>query len=317
MKVKILGIFFFLVFGFFVFKVSSDIFFISQETRRFSGNIFDSIFSLENIDDIDIVFRSVSRLQFPSVRQKENKRIKAVVLPHHTILGEQLAEFWNQIAESANPKTIVIVGPAHENQGTGRIQTTTGIWNTPFGKVFSDNLRIEKLIQSGAITKEPLSFRNEHSIGTHISYIAKLFPDAKIIPIIAPSIAGERDARMLVEIFQNILPEDSLLVASVDFSHYLISKESEKKDQELLQWIKLRQYSKIDGLDASYLDSPFSLETYLLWMDSFLARDQMLDHELIWHENSGNLFGDPNIRGTSYFVFFAKEKSDKEKADHE
>ena len=192
------------------------------------------------------------------------------------------------------------MGPAHQNQGRSLLQTTHGLWTTPFGNIKTDTEIIKKLSSSGILQEEAFSFENEHSIGVHIPYVAKLFPETPIIPIIAKSPAGTKEAEQLIRELDLLLPKDALIVSSIDFSHGLPAKESAMRDTQTLSFIKTRDYAHIDRLDETFLDSPFAALTFLLWTDRLKQKE-----ELLWQENSGSREGNPDTAGTSYLVFFA------------
>ncbi|MEI6511409.1 MAG: AmmeMemoRadiSam system protein B [Candidatus Uhrbacteria bacterium] len=228
----------------------------------------------------------------------DSSTISAAILPHHTMTGPQLFGFWTELSTHSNPSVIVIVGPNHPNLGIAQVQTTHGDWPTPFGTVRTDDTLVDKLIATGSATDEPLSFVNEHSIGTHVSYVAKLFPGVPIVPVIAKSTADEGEARSFERSLASVLPPDALIVFSIDFCHYLPADKTAQMDAETISFVDARQYYRIQALHSDHLDSPFSLMTYLLWND-FSGNDSTL----VWHSSSHAIQGTPDAPGTSYFVY--------------
>ncbi|MBI2473171.1 AmmeMemoRadiSam system protein B [Candidatus Uhrbacteria bacterium] len=263
----------------------------------------DPVFTLEHIEGIDRVFKAVSALNIPETDRGEI--IRSAVIPHHTLIADDIGSFWKTLVSQEQPPVIIIVGPAHQNQGRSLIQTTKGSWPTPFGTVTTQDMLVETLIQSGIASEEPRSFENEHSIGVHVPYIAKLFPKTQIIPIIAKSPANDVQALELVRTLTSILPKGTLLVSSIDFSHGRSVSESKEKDRQTLSLIETRSYEKINALDSSFLDSPFALSTFLLWVDEHEEQET-----LIWHEHSGSLESKPELDGTSYLTFFSHPKEE-------
>ncbi len=258
------------------------------------------IFAIDQILGIDQVIASV-RDGVPADFVPTIGEIHAAILPHHTITGTQLMEFWTDLAADAHPSVIVVVGPNHENDGTGLVQTTHGVWTTPFGSVETDDALVDELISDGAATDESDPFVNEHAIGTHVSYIAKLFPGVPMVPVIAKSPTGELEARAFVNELKAILPKDALVVMSIDFCHYLPEDRTDAMDAETLAWINARDYAHLERQHSDHFDSPFALIAYLIWNDE--RGDKA---ELVWHTTSHRLLGDVNAPGTSYFVYFSK-----------
>ncbi len=254
------------------------------------------VFSIAEIDGIDDVINAVR----VGTDGTEGADIRAAVLPHHTLAGPKLMELWTEISDGSDPSVIVVIGPNHENAGEGMVQSTHGTWTSPFGIVQTDDGLIDRLVSLGIVSDEPESFVNEHAIGTHVPYLANLFPGVPIVPIIAKSPAGADNALSLVLVLQQTLPDDALIVSSVDFCHFLPQGATDAMDAETLAHVAGRRYGEIERLHSDHLDTPFALITYLLWSDrNGYAAD------LVWHETSHRLLGDPNAPGTSYLVFFS------------
>lgn len=278
----------------------------AQDERTLKGAATETVsvrpvFSITEIEGIEDVLNAVrvSVIGGVTAPRRENS-IRAAVLPHHTLAGPKLMELWSDIEAGSDPSVIVVIGPNHENAGEGMVQTTHGVWTSPFGVVETDDGLVDRLVSLGVATEESDSFVNEHAIGTHVSYLADLFPDIPIVPIIAKSPAGADDALSLVLVLQQILPDDALIISSIDFSHYLPEDTTDAMDAETLAHIAARRYTEIERLHSDHLDAPYAMIAYLLWNDrNGYAAD------LVWHETSHRLLGDPNAPGTSYLVFFS------------
>ncbi len=268
---------------------------LGGETSRASANIF----TLENIDGIEQVERAAQALSLPA-KNPFASAVSAALLPHHTLVADSLGDFWTEIAEGTSPSVIVLVSPAHLNQGEAVVQTTRGTWQTRVGTVQTDDAIVSRLVSLEVADEEPDSFKNEHGIGVQAAYIARLFPGVRIVPVIAKSSAGEEEARSLVLTLDQLLPEDALVVASVDFAHELDEATSRSHDAETLAHMAARRYDRIDALTSEYVDTPFGVDTYLLWSDR-----QGFAPELVWEGTSHALLGDPAQPGTSYLIFLS------------
>jgi poly-gamma-glutamate synthesis protein (capsule biosynthesis protein) len=264
---------------------------VAESTAR---TIF-SINAIEGINDVlDAVHTGVAEAR------ASDQPIHAAVLPHHTLAGNELMQFWSEIAASnPDPSVIVIIGPNHENAGDAQVQTTTGVWTSPFGNVETDDGIVDALSQAG-VSWEPASFVNEHAIGTHIPFIASLYPTERILPVIAKSTADEEDAVAFVAVLQHILPQNALLIASIDFSHYLPRDATETMDEETLSAIDRQAYTEIERMKSDHLDAPFALIAYLEWSER-----NGFESTRVWHGFSHDLMGNPTAPGTSYLVYFA------------
>jgi poly-gamma-glutamate synthesis protein (capsule biosynthesis protein) len=270
--------------------------------RRDDGGFRMPIYSLDTIPNIGRVFDSVGKTSLGS--NQLFSPVTAAILPHHTDIGLYIDQYWAEIAQQSKPELIIIVSPAHWDQGAEAIQTTKGQWETPFGLVKTDDNFIDRFVKRSSVSLEPDSFENEHGIGVHTSYIAHYFPGTPIVPIIAQSRAGITSATKFT---QEILKSDKkiLLIASIDFSHYLSAEISDRHDEETRRIIANSNLERIDQMGPNYLDSSFALETYLLWNSSTGCRSQER-----WHNHNARLF--PGIQpeeGTSYFVYTCSSRS--------
>lgn len=230
--------------------------------------------------------------------------IDAAILPHHTDIGPSIDRYWAEIAENTQPETIVIVSPAHWDQGAEAIQTTKGQWSTPIGDVKTDDDLIDQLRKKTSVSIEPSSFENEHGIAVHTPYIAHYFPDIPIVPIIAQSRAGSDAALEFTDALFG-LKKNTLIVSSIDFSHYLSAEISDRNDEQTRVAITQNDSVRIDQMGPDYLDSSFALEVYLLARPYKGCRSQER-----WHNHNARLF--PGIRpqdGTSYFVYTCATRS--------
>lgn len=250
----------------------------------------------------DVLNAIASKTSLPTLgvgsESDDSLAISSIVLPHHTIVGPQLLDLWTNLSTRSPPSVIVIVGPNHENAGTSQVQTTHGDWPTPFGTVSTDDALVDRLVAMGAATDEPPSFVNEHAIGTHAPYIAKLFPGVPILPVIAKSTADDAEARAFAASLESILPADALVVYSIDFAHYLPDDLTADKDAETIALMDARDYRTIQGLGSDHLDSPFALMVYLM------ANDRAGNaSSLVWHSTSHVVQRMPDAPGTSYLVY--------------
>ena len=274
---------------------------VATHLPKTSERITRPIFSVSGIDGIDMVIKSVGVTDLVALSDRIEP-IRAAVLPHHTLVGDELDTWWATIAQSnLKPSVIVIVGPNHENAGKADVQITHGVWTTPFGDVETEHALVDQLLKTGAVGNEPTSFINEHAIGTHAPYIAEWFPGVPIVPVIAKSGADQDDARAFERQLEALLPPDTLVIASIDFSHYLNQEDTAAMDAETMKLINNRDYDHIATLHSDHLDTPFAMITYLLWTDH-----HNYTTDLISHSSSHEVLHDANVPGTSYFVYYSE-----------
>ncbi|MFH1089846.1 MAG: AmmeMemoRadiSam system protein B [Candidatus Uhrbacteria bacterium] len=264
---------------------------------------------ISDIQGIENVYSAAARLD-PAGLSSFEGTVKAALMPHHTLIANQLAQKWHDVAGVAtHPSVVVIIGAAHENQGSGLVQTTSDDYETQFGQLETADDIVSKIVSDKVVVEDAGSFMDEHSVGVHLPYISKLFPGVPIVPIIAKSNAGEGEARSLIDSLKRNLPENALVIFSIDFSHGLSAEEAFKNDATVLSLMEAKDFQKISLLNETFIDSPFTLQSYLLWLEKNSDAVSELTSDLVWHEHSGNITGNKNEPGTSYLIFFAKPQT--------
>lgn len=106
------------------------------------------------------------------------------------------------------------------------------------------------------------------------------------------------EAGDLGEKLASLMGENTIILASVDFSHYLKSDEAEKKDQETIYALKNWNLGRIFTMNDDYLDSPASIGVLFKAME----KQGMRDFTILNNTNAGVLLGNKNIETTSYIT---------------
>lgn len=254
-------------------------------------NTQTTVYSLETIPAIERVYASVGMTKLSD--HGARTPISAAILPHHTEIGPDMDRFWAELAQATDPEVIILLSPAHGDQGNGLVQSTIGSWPTPFGTVQTDASLVLTLVKRAGVSLEPMSFQNEHGIGVHMPYTAKYFPDTTVVPIIAQSFAGETTARSVINVLRQ-QEKNILLISSIDFSHYLPEDQSLANDEQTHQAMVSSDFGRIDTFGPEHVDSSFALNAYLVWQQ----QTDCLSSER-WHSY--------NPAGTSYAVYMCTQ----------
>lgn len=219
------------------------------------------------------------------------------LVPHHNLAAANLSAFFLEL-EAEPPRTVIVVGPNHENLGQ-RVITGRYGWATSFGRVDPDLDLIGRLAEEGLATVDDQALAREHSVGALMPYLKYHAPDTRVVPLVLHSDLTLGELRRLADHLAPHLTADRLLLASVDFSHYLTRDEAEAKDRVTLDAILRRDLAAIRQMNNDYVDSPPSLILLLLLMERLGAAGP----EILAHTNSGVLLGSDLIETTSYFTF--------------
>lgn len=231
-------------------------------------------------------------------------KVYGAVVPHHLLAYELITEVFSQLTiTEEKPPVIILIGPNHDNEGE-KILTSTWGWQTPFGTVEANTEIIEDLVKNSPVKINDTIFSTEHSMGTLMPFIKYFLPEAQVVPIIFHYDLKDEEARSLSDQIANIVKEkEALVMASIDFSHYLTNQEAQAKDQETLEMIKTKNILRLLNLGDDYLDSPGALATLLYTMDKL----DINEPKILQNTNSGILMGNDLIETTSYITMIFEE----------
>ncbi len=232
-------------------------------------------------------------------RELINNPIKAVVIPHHLVASELIADSMARM-QLQRPKTLVLVAPNHYEKGDSNIILSDAAWSTPFGIVEPDVDLINAMLAQNIAVIDNTVVQNDHSINGLLPFIRYYLTDVNIVPIVFKYNTSEQEIDKLVQFcVQNITGQDIIYIASVDFSHYLMTEEANQKDKVSLQAMKDSDYERIASMNNDYLDSPASIITLLKIINS--VSDDKLKMTVLGHSNSGEILGDVYQPTTSHY----------------
>lgn len=144
---------------------------------------------------------------------------KIFILPHHMVAAKQAA---GMIKAMRAPKHIILLSPDHFSRSKTAF-STSGLNLTFDGQVFSNDPELNDLLSNvDGMSVDPTIVEKEHGITTLLPYLKTEFPDATIAPILATNDLTEITAKPLVDALTTALADpDTILIASIDMSHYL------------------------------------------------------------------------------------------------
>lgn len=227
---------------------------------------------------------------------KTSRRIIAAVVPHHLLASRLIIDLFTPLA-AQKPDVIVLIGPNHANRG-GKIITGLNGWQTPEGTVRTDPGIVGLLLRSGAAVCDEKTLDHEHSMGNIMPFIRHTLPNTRVVPIILQGSIGLKETEKLMNVLEPALNRHTVLVASVDFSHYLPAREAAQKDAVTLGVMKNFDDALFFRLNNDYLDSPASLAAPFI-----LAKKHGVGQfTLLANTNSGYMSGSQETATTSYFT---------------
>ena len=216
----------------------------------------------------------------------------AVIVPHHDLVKSTRTEFLTQIKKQRpNIDTIIIIGPDHFSQNQKGIYYTDRNWNLTTGTyAFAASLNPHL---SPHLTLKDSLFTDDHAIYNVLPDLHQNWPSSQIFPILVGQQYPLSDLNTLITQISRSCTTRCLLVASVDFSHYLPALLAHIHD---LTSLRVLHNLEIDHINSLEVDSPQSL--YIL--SNFAAAMSARNFNLFAHTNSGFIFQNPETETTTH-----------------
>ena len=193
-----------------------------------------------------------------------------VVSHHIPTTIPRLVEFYSRLKKTQTVKNFIVIGPDHTDAGKATVTVSSANFFTVYGEVKPMVGLAAKLEDAKLANIEETPFDPEHSVGSQILIISNIFPGAKITPIMLRSDTTEDHAKALGKMLATLLHDETVLIASVDFSHYLPTDQAMPIDQisgEVIRNLDLEAISLVKA------DSGKSMEVFMQAMSQKKAFD--------------------------------------------
>lgn len=232
----------------------------------------------------------------------------AIILPHHDIAEGRQNSYYKALSNIKKPEIIVLIGPDHYEKGkTNIVSAKNTLFTGPERNVPLAEDLIKKLsndsVLSEYVSLQDKMWEAEHAMFIHTPYISHYFPDVPIMPIVLKGFSEDEDFiqyKKLAEFLNDNLPENSLVIGSVDFSHYQIPRMTELHDQ-----VTLNTIANFESPRHLEIDSP---ETVTCIMEYCKLRKASIP-VLIDRSSTSDYIPGPNVVSTShqYWAFYKSE----------
>lgn len=149
------------------------------------------------------------------------KRIRGLLVPHAGLeySGHVAAHAYKALAQDHAPNRLILIGPNHSGVGAAA-EISLDDFAVATGTVRNDYRFGERLI-SQFISEDSGSHTEEHSLEVQVPFIVRLFPEAKIVPILVTQQTREISKAIGEAIAPHLGDPGTIVIASTDLSHYL------------------------------------------------------------------------------------------------
>jgi AmmeMemoRadiSam system protein B len=222
------------------------------------------------------------------------EKVLAGIVSHHFLAKDLIARFFAGM-QSDGIENIIVVGPDHYGalQGEKTDAVTAAVsWDTPYGEIKANEGLEEKIIKGYNATNDDSVFRREHSIYAEVPFIKKIFPQARLIPLVLKNTGDYEKFIKLGQGLRELMPEKTVLIVSSDFSHEADVFEAKNND---IQSIAALQNLSPENMNKINCDCRACMAVLL----GFLGQNSKNNFSLLENKNSQD-FGSPDEKVTSY-----------------
>ncbi len=233
------------------------------------------------------------------------------VVPHHLLAKEIMKDFFSYLAEQeGNPDTIILLSPDHFNSAVLEWDIsfiTVDLKNDQkiFYDIPIDTSLLKELVINHDIKQNHCAVLSEFGITNLLPFIKKYLPKAKVIPLLVPKDISREKVESLVHDIHEKFSTNTLMIASVDFSHYLPQEAAAFHDTKSKRVLLNFEEDKFKNIEVD------------CWQCLYAARlfAKLREKEsplVIAHKNSVDFLPSDTDKTTSYFsVVFQDGKVNK------
>jgi len=233
------------------------------------------------------------------------------VVPHHLLAKEIIEDFFSYLSSQGKPETIVILSPDHFKSGIlNKDKSTFTTINLESDKKLFNNIRVDKLLGIKLINENKTTFNNsailyDHGITNLLPFIKKYLPETNILPILIPEDISQKQIEQLVKTINKNTSPSTVMIASVDFSHYLPRRAADFHDKKSIRTLLNFEQNGFENIEVDCWQALYAARLFAKLRQKEVPR-------IIAYKNSIDFLNLELEETTSYFsVVFEKDEAEK------
>lgn len=169
----------------------------------------------------------------------EHAQLLGLIAPHAGLIySGPVAAHAFRLLHRRRFNLIVLVGPSHYVPFEGVAVWPSGAFETPFGDVPVHEEAAAALIETTSLVRElPAAHAREHSLEMHLPFVAMDDPKPSILPLVMGH-QTRATAFALGDALAQLMPQETLFVASSDLSHYLDARAAGVMDAQVIESVE-------------------------------------------------------------------------------
>jgi len=259
---------------------------------------------------IVLILNFINTLEVFASDSNNKQDIVSGVVPHHLLAEEIIEDFFSYISSRGKPETIIILSPDHFQSGILMESNSFITLNWESGKKYFNNIIIDtplgkKLTKKNKMELNDSAIAYDHGITNLTPYIKKYLPNTKLLPILIPADITKEQVEQLVKTIDENALLNTIIVASVDFSHYLPPQAADFHDTKSIRVLLNFEEENFKNIEVDCWQA--------LYATRFFAKLQHKETPyIVAHKNSTDFLNLELEETTSYFSVVFGEKKNEE-----
>jgi len=259
---------------------------------------------------IVLILNFINTLEVFASDSGNKQDIVSGVVPHHLLAKDIMEDFFSYISSRGKPEIIVILSPDHFQSGilmesNSFITITVDSNDKEFNNLKVDTLLWGKLFKENKMILNNSAVIAEHGVTTLLPYIKKHFPETNILPILIPADITKEQVEQLVKTIDKNTLLNTIVVASVDFSHYLPSQAADFHDVKSIRVLLNFEEENFKNIEVDCWQALYAARLFAK------LRQKETPH-IMAHKNSTDFLNLELEETTSYFsAVFGEKKSEE------
>ena len=262
---------------------------------------------------IVLILHFISTLEILASDSHNKPDVASGVVPHHLLAKDIIEDFFSYISSQGKPETIVILSPDHfqseilnDNNAFITLDWKSGLGKKEFENIKIDSLLGKKVADDDKIALNSSAIVYDHGITNLIPYIKKYFPETNILPILIPADITKEEVEQLVKIIDENTLLNTIIVASVDFSHYLPSRAADFHDKKSIRVLLNFEEDNFDNIEVDCWQALYAARLFAKLRQKegpcIIAHNNSVDFSKLHSEITTSYFsvafGEKKIEGT-------------------
>lgn len=218
-----------------------------------------------------------------------------VFIVNQHILAASLIARQFALARDPTITRVILITQNNWNVGNDAVITSRKGWETPLGNIEADTALVDQLVTMGQASINENLFIHEHGITGIVPYVAYAFPNARIVPLVVRDQTDSRVLDALATQLQLMHLTHTVVIGSIDMSHYLPAYLADAHDRKTLQAIEHFDYDALPRLDID------TAPTLRIVMKTAEQRGEQRFIET-GHANSADIIDEPDLLSTTSYI---------------